>query len=585
MAGLRVLSANWLIVSRRATRSIIRVRLWGYLLLLAGCGAEEAAPAPALHVPRWAFAPWISKDISDGPDTRAFLAGFEARDIPVGVVVLDSPWDKNYTTFQVNEDRYNDFAAMLQDFRGRGVRVVLWTTQMLNEQSFDVEDGGDTYPDAAPTYRTAQKNGWLVNGGETYFWWKGIGGGLDFYNPEARSWWRGLQTPLLDMGVAGWKLDFGDSYIPTATVATAAGIVTHQEYSESYYRDFWEHGLERKGSEEFLTMVRGWDESYHHKGRFYARPEHAPVVWAGDNRRDWVGLADALHHILKSAAAGYDVVGSDIGGYLDRDDKRLTDLVPFDLETFHRWTMVGALNPFMQLHGRANLAPWTLPGDAEANIKIYRDWSWFHQALIPFYYSLAENHQAGGMPTIRPVGAEADWAQDYRYLLGEAFLVAPLLGAGGVRDIPLPAGEWFNWWDPASSSLTGLLTDFSVGPDQLPLFIRAGAIVPLQVDRPVLGLPVLEDPTPVILVQPGPAQQLIYHHQNGPIELSADGARITLSAVPEATVIWFRGASGVAFIGETALPAGEAGPQGYWPTAAGTLVRVEPQGGVTVHLR
>jgi alpha-glucosidase (family GH31 glycosyl hydrolase) len=55
--------------------------------------------------------PWISKDISTRDDTRAFVAGFRERDIPVGVVVLDSPWETNYNTFVPNPTRYPDFEA------------------------------------------------------------------------------------------------------------------------------------------------------------------------------------------------------------------------------------------------------------------------------------------------------------------------------------------------------------------------------------------------------------------------------------------------------------------------------------------
>jgi len=95
--------------------------------------------------PRWAYQPWISKDISTGADTFDFVGGFEARDIPVGVVVLDSPWETNYNTFIPNPSRYPDFEAMVENLHGRNVRTVLWITQMLNDGSFDLEVGGDTY--------------------------------------------------------------------------------------------------------------------------------------------------------------------------------------------------------------------------------------------------------------------------------------------------------------------------------------------------------------------------------------------------------------------------------------------------------
>src|SRR5690606_13432733 len=135
---------------------------------------------------------------------------------------------------------------------------------------------------------------------------------------------------------------------------------------------------------EFVTMVRPYDKSYQHEGRFFARPEHAPVAWVGDNRRDYIGMEDALDHVMRSALAGYVVVGSDIGGYLDRDDIDLTMTIPLDPEVFMRWTALGAMMPFMQLHGRANLEPWSFPEQAELVTDTYRFWSKLHDELVPF---------------------------------------------------------------------------------------------------------------------------------------------------------------------------------------------------------
>ena len=252
-----------------------------------------------------AFEPWISKDISSTDDTISFVAGFETREIPVGVVVLDSPWETDYNTFVPNPDRYHDFETLVSDLRDKDIRVVLWVTQMVNEASFDAEPGGDTYDGPSLQFEVAEARSYFVNEGQTYFWWKGVGAGLDFFDEEAVAWWHELQDPLLEMGISGWKLDFGESYIQTTTISTDAGVMSHQAYSEEYYRDFFAYGVNKRGAEEFVTMVRPYDKSYHFEGRFFARPEHAPVTWVGDNRRDWVGLIDALDHMFRSADAGY----------------------------------------------------------------------------------------------------------------------------------------------------------------------------------------------------------------------------------------------------------------------------------------
>jgi alpha-glucosidase (family GH31 glycosyl hydrolase) len=455
-------------------------------------GAPEVIPEPALHTPRWAFEPWISKDISTGPDTYDFVKGFADRDIPVGAVVLDSPWETGYNTFVPNPTRYPAFPKMVSDMHAQGVHVVLWITAFTNSFQFDLETGGDTYVGAAPNLQAGDDCGFFVNGGDEYEWWKGKGASLDFLNPNAAAWWHAQQDGVLAAGIDGWKLDFGESYIPTDMIQTAAGMVPHQTYSEAYYRDYLSYGVHKNGK-EFTTMVRAWDVSYGFEGRFFAKPKDAPVCWMGDNRRDWVGIADALDEMLRSAQAGYVVLGSDVGGYLDRDDKNLLGpIIPLDAAVFARWTAMGGLSPFMQLHGRANLTPWTFPDMPDAITAIYRYWAKLHHQLVPFFYSGAEEAYAGGPGLVRPLGDPTTWTADYRYQLGDAFLVAPILDASGKRDVALPAGaRWYDWWAPAAAPLPGgqtLPAYDATDLSRLPLFVRAGAIVPMEVGDDVTGL-------------------------------------------------------------------------------------------------
>ena len=339
--------------------------------------------------------------------------------------------------------------------------------------------------------------------------------------------------------MAGFKLDFGDAYVRSDSVTTFAGAVPHQQYSEAYYRDFFAYGAARVGLDEFVTMVRPWDESYDFQGRFYARPEHAPVAWVGDNRRDWVGLADALDHIFRSAAAGYAVVGSDIGGYLDVDDKDVSIDVPFDSLVFQRWTAVGALSPFMQLHGRANITPWTVPDDADRTVDIYRYWASLHHQLVPFFYSLAE----AGAGIVRPIGDADSWAGDYRYTIGDALLVAPVLEATGVRDVMLPEGRWYDWWLPEAPPIAGPMAISAYDasdPQQIPLFVREGAILPLWDASAVTGLGTQATRDRLtVLVYPGAATSFeLYEDDGAQTTIEQTEATISLSRVRAPT--WLR---------------------------------------------
>jgi len=275
-------------------------------------------------------------------------------------------------------------------------------------------------------------------------------------------------------------------------ILTDDGMVSIQRYSEAYYRDFLAYGVAVRGR-DFVTMVRGWDRSYDRVTRFFARPEHAPLVWAGDNRRDWVGLDDALETMFRSAAAGYVAVGSDIGGYLDRDDRNLMQLVPFDVVNFARWTAVSALSPFMQLHGRGNLTPWTTPTQADETVARYRYWAQLHHALVPYLFANAQEAYAMATPVslVRPVSTDGNsWAGDYRYLLGDSILVAPILDATGRRDVALPIGRWFDWWDLGRDPHPGETTLSNVDSTDLlriPVYLREGSIIPLRVDHPVIN--------------------------------------------------------------------------------------------------
>ncbi len=92
------------------------------------------------------------------------MQGFLDRDIPVGVLVLDSPWMTHYNTYIPNPDRYPEFETMVSDFRALGVRTVVWTTQMINSSGFDFEMGGDLYEGPSPDFLPAQECGYFVNG-------------------------------------------------------------------------------------------------------------------------------------------------------------------------------------------------------------------------------------------------------------------------------------------------------------------------------------------------------------------------------------------------------------------------------------
>jgi alpha-glucosidase (family GH31 glycosyl hydrolase) len=271
------------------------------------------------------------------------------------------------------------------------------------------------------------------------------------------------------------------------------------------------------------------------------------VGWVGDNHRDFGGLEDALDHIFRSARAGYAMIGSDIGGYLDRHENNPAQRIPFDQDTLARWTAVGAMNPFMELHGRANLEPWNVPERPEETVELYRYWSTLHHEMVPFWYSVTREAHAGGRMPIVPIGDEPDWPGDYRFEILDAFLVAPILDGTGRRDVALPAGaRWVDWWHQDAPALDGgqtLAAYDATDRRTIPLFLKEGAIVPLEVSGALtaLGNAASAGHLTLLAFPGGVSRTFTLHETDGaPTTVQTEPGRVSLSRAPRPVLLRVR---------------------------------------------
>ena len=415
--------------------------------------AEPAPDRPPI-APRWVYEPWVWED---SQNTQAavqdLVARYREHRIPVGAVILDSPWQTNYNTFRFGSN-YPDPGGLIRDLHAQGIRVVLWATSFINVRSASGPERGK-----ASNYDEALAAGYFVDGGKVYHWWQGDGSSIDFFNPRAVAWWYGQMDQAFGLGADGWKVDDAESELPDF-IQTAAGRKSRAEYREAYYRAFYRYVVERKP--DGVTLARPYVER-----TVFAPIDAAPVGWVGDQGPEWEGLQEAFEYILESAKRGYAVVGSDIGGRGDSGKE-------YDGALFIRWLQLGALSPLMENGGRGERRPWLM---GEEVLRAYRYYAKLHHQLVPYLYSLGVEANRTGRPIIRDASVE-----DRKYQLGPDLFVAPVVEEAKRRRIELPEGtRWYDFWDDERVLTGGKSVRQDVPLERIPLFVREGAMIPMEV--------------------------------------------------------------------------------------------------------
>jgi hypothetical protein len=197
------------------------------------------------------------------------------------------------------------------------------------------------------------------------------------------------------------------------------------------------------------------------------------AAYVGDLPPDFEGLAAAVDRVLDRApyvpAPFAELTGY---GYLETT-------VP-DEDVYYRRLHFGALQPVMAHTPYANSDPWR-PGYGPNLVRAYRYWAWLHKELVPYFYSYA--YRMFESPD-RAVLCPGPTARSLR--VGDEIYAPIVTAPTATMDIQLPSGEWIDYWDE-SRVLSGMLFAFPVPLGREPVFLRQGAIVPMDVERAETG--------------------------------------------------------------------------------------------------
>lgn len=441
--------------------------------------------------PPWALECWLwEDDVNTAARVDELLQGYAEHDIPVRTILLDSPWSSRYNDFTVDTTRYPHPEKWFKNLENKGYRVVLWMTCMVNSYNKDT-----AIRNTQKWYNQARQKGFLAGDGFQVRWWKGKGGFMDYTNPLARKWWHGLQQQVFNLGIDGWKLDGTATYFSSKVGPvrlpyqdTAGGLLTTRAYMDWYYREEYRHG--KSQNPDFVTLARAVDTPWAHPEGF-APIDAAPVTWVGDQEHKWRsshaaenlhsksadetgagenGIEEALQDILHSAKLGYNVIGSDVGGYSGQ-------MIPPRL--YIRWAEFSTFCGLFLNGGHGERALWKR---TPQELDIIRKFSWLHTELVPYMFHYVVSGHNGGAVLQRPVKGK------YEYLFGDYFLVAPIWQDTLTRPVTFPKGKWRYFFDDSRVYEGGQTVSLSFPLEEFPIFVREGAIVPMNVTRAYTGL-------------------------------------------------------------------------------------------------
>jgi alpha-glucosidase (family GH31 glycosyl hydrolase) len=423
----------------------------------------------------WGYGFWKSRDVYDhADDVLDDFTGCRDNAIPLDAIVIDSPWETQYNTWQPNPHQFPDFAGMVRHMRAAGVRTVVWVTPWTNLDSRDGQIPSQPQSRAlhvkpASNYEDGRPHYVCDGAGEALVarWWMGDGSPVDFTAAAAERWWREQAHGVLELGVEGIKADDGEGYYFPPDVRFADGT----RGADAAWRL---GGLYRQSMQRALDDVHGPGRGVLFGRCGWTGQQATGVLWGGDQASDFWSLRVLVAATISAAASGFSNWSHDVGGYLG---EKLMLRCPKELLV--RWAQLGCFTPLMQAHGRLHQEPWTYDPQTLA---LYRGYVLLHEMLVPYVRGAAATCARAGLPIVRPLSLldrddPRGWSLADAFGYGPSLWVAPVLEDGArERETLLPRGEWIEAWSGAGVRGGGEV--LAPAPlHAIPVWVRRGAIV------------------------------------------------------------------------------------------------------------
>jgi alpha-glucosidase len=437
---------------------------------------------------RWSYAP--------EERLRTVARTFRERRIPCDVLYLDIDYMDGYRIFTWNRTSFPDPKALIGDLAREGFRVAV------------IVDPGIKADTAYAAFQSGRTGNHFVRypDGRLFIGkvWPGECAFPDFTNGAAREWWGRQFAGLVADGVRGWWNDMNEPSVfgvPTKTIDLNVvhnadlGVTDHSRSHNIY-------GMQMtRATYDGVRALLPAERPFVLTRASYAGGHRFASAWTGDNVATWEHLAMALTMCLGLSVSGQPFVGSDIGGFIGYPSGEL----------FARWLQLGVFTPLMRAHSvinEKNKEPWEF-GTAWTDIN--RETISLRYRMLPYIYSVMHDASVTGLPAMRPMAfafpSEESmlWATD-QFMFGEHLLVAPVLREGATtRDVRLPLGTWYEF--ETGRRIDGGRQIAADAPFQrLPLYARAGAVIPMQQTVQYTGEAPI-DPLTLVAFPPAPGEE------------------------------------------------------------------------------
>jgi alpha-D-xyloside xylohydrolase len=405
--------------------------------------------------PKWAYGFWQCRErYFSGQHLVETIKEFRKRNLPVDVIVQDWQYwgDRGWGVPQFDEKNYPNPSGFIKELHDLNAHfnISIWSNPDKNSTI------GKEY---------VAKNRFIPN----TKW-------LDYFNPETRKeYWNTLKVNMFDKGVDSWWMDAVEpenDALKGEKTYLGAGDFFRLTYPLMVSKAVSEGQRETSSDKRVCILTRS---------AFSGQQRYGVINWSGDIGYTWDVFRNQIVAGLNFTITGLPYWTTDIGGFFRPGQSQYTDEKYHELLT--RWYQWGAFNPIFREHGyQTETEPWKFGQKVEDNMRKMLN---LRYRLLPYIYSEAWKVTKNGSTLMRPLvmdfnGDTAAVNRKFQYMFGKSILTAPVTEPNVTQwDVYLPkSAGWFDFW--TGKRFEGGQTVKTDAPlDRIPLFVKAGSIIPM----------------------------------------------------------------------------------------------------------